>query len=277
VWAAPHLFHLDDKGNPTVVAGVPPDYFSATGQRWGNPLYDWAAMQRDGYAWWIARVRRQLELADWLRIDHFRGFAGYWEIPAASETAVDGRWAPGPGGSLFEALQRDLDRLPLIAEDLGVITPDVEALRDRFGLPGMRILQFAFGGDAEHLYLPHNYIANACAYTGTHDNDTLTGWWRSAPPRERDFAEIYLGCGDDDAHWAAIRAVGQSVARLVMFQLQDVLGLDSAHRMNTPGSQNCWSWRFTWDMVGPDAGTRLARLSAACGRAPFAQLQLEQP
>ena len=276
-WARPDLYLLDANLDPAVVAGVPPDYFSVTGQRWGNPLYDWAAMQRDGYAWWIARVRRQLELADWLRIDHFRGFAGYWEIPAASETAVDGRWAPGPGGSLFEALQRDLDRLPLIAEDLGVITPDVEALRDRFGLPGMRVLQFAFGGDAEHLYLPHNYIANACAYTGTHDNDTLAGWWRTAPPRERDFAEIYLGCGDDDAHWAAIRAVGQSVARLVMFQLQDVLGLDSAHRMNTPGSQNCWSWRFTWDMVGPDAGTGLARLSAACGRAPFAQLQLEQP
>ncbi|UCG98961.1 MAG: 4-alpha-glucanotransferase [Burkholderiales bacterium] len=272
-WTRPHLYLLDEQFEPAVVAGVPPDYFSATGQRWGNPLYDWAAMRRDGYAWWIARVRRQLGLADWLRVDHFRGFAGYWEIPAASETAVDGRWAPGPGADLFEAIERALGRLPLIAEDLGVITPDVEALRDRFALPGMRVLQFAFGGDAEHAYLPHNYLANTCAYTGTHDNDTFPGWWRTATAPEREFAAVYLDCGDDDAHWAAIRAISQSAARLVMFQLQDVLGLGSEHRMNIPGSEQCWTWRFTWDMVGPQAGQRLARLSAACGRAPFDLLQ----
>jgi 4-alpha-glucanotransferase len=271
-WARPDLYLLDERFQPTVVAGVPPDYFSATGQRWGNPLYDWAAMQRDNYAWWIARVRRQLELADWLRIDHFRGFAGCWEIPAASETALDGRWAPGPGAGLFEAMQRAIGRLPLIAEDLGVITPDVEALRDRFDLPGMRVLQFAFGGDAEHLYLPHNYVANACAYTGTHDNDTFAGWWRAAVGRERDFAAAYLDCGADDAHWAAIRAISQSAARVAIFPLQDVLGLDSSHRMNVPGSQDCWTWRFSWDMVGPETGRRLAHMSAAYGRAPIAHL-----
>jgi 4-alpha-glucanotransferase len=273
-WTRPDLYLLDERLEPAVVAGVPPDYFSTTGQRWGNPLYDWQAMRRDGYAWWIARIRRQLELADWLRLDHFRGFAGYWEIPAASTTAVDGRWVPGPGAELFEAIQRALGRLPLIAEDLGVITPDVEALRNHFGLPGMRILQFAFGGDAEHLYLPHNYTVNTCAYTGTHDNDTFAGWWAAASPRERGFAAVYLNATDADAHWAAIRAVSQSVARLAIFQMQDVLGLSSAHRLNTPGTHECWTWRFRWDMVGPEAGRRLAQLSSAYGRAPLAQLEL---
>jgi 4-alpha-glucanotransferase len=272
-WARPDLYLLDDLFEPAVVAGVPPDYFSATGQRWGNPLYDWAAMKDDGYAWWIARVRRQLDLADWLRVDHFRGFAGYWEIPAASTTAIEGRWVPGPGGDLFETMGRALGRLPLIAEDLGVITPDVETLRDRFGLPGMRILQFAFGADAQNGYLPHNYVVNTCAYTGTHDNDTFAGWWRTASARERRFAAAYLGCGEDDAHWAAIRAVSQSVAALAMCQLQDVLGLDSSHRMNTPGQEQCWTWRFSWSMVGPEAALRLGRISAACGRAPIARLE----
>jgi 4-alpha-glucanotransferase len=273
-WTRPDLYLLDEQLEPAVVAGVPPDYFSATGQRWGNPLYDWEAMKRDGYAWWIARVRRQLELADWLRVDHFRGFAGCWEIPAASETAVDGRWVPGPGADLFIAIDRAIGRLPLIAEDLGVITPDVEALRDQFGLPGMRILQFAFGEDADHIYLPHSYIANACAYTGTHDNDTFAGWWQTAPAREREFAAAYLNAGDADAHWAAIRAVSQSVARLAVFPLQDALGLGSEHRMNTPGTATCWTWRFTWEMVGADAARGLARISAASGRAPLELLDL---
>jgi 4-alpha-glucanotransferase len=273
-WTRPDLYLLDDALEPRVVAGVPPDYFSSTGQRWGNPLYDWPAMQRDGYAWWIARVRRQMELADWLRLDHFRGFAAYWQIPASSPTAVAGRWVNGPGADLFDRMDRALGRLPLLAEDLGLITPDVEALRDHFGLPGMRILQFAFGADAEHVYLPHNYVADACAYTGTHDNDTFTGWWRAAPQRERAFAAAYLNCGDADAHWAAIRALSQSVAKLVMFQLQDVLGLPSEHRMNTPGQQDCWSWRFTWNMVGPHTARQLAGISAAYGRAPLAQLHL---
>ncbi len=273
-WARPDLYLLDEHLQPSVVAGVPPDYFSATGQRWGNPLYDWTAMRRDGYAWWIARMQRQLELADWLRLDHFRGFAGYWEIPAASSTAIDGRWVPGPGADLFEAMAKALGALPVIAEDLGVITPDVEVLRDHFGFPGMRILQFAFGEDADHPYLPHNFVANACAYTGTHDNDTFDGWWRSAPPRESAFAGAYLDIAGDNVHWAAIRALSQSVANLVLFPLQDALGLPSEHRMNTPGSQQCWTWRFTWEMVGAETADRLARISAAYGRAPLAQLGL---
>jgi 4-alpha-glucanotransferase len=271
-WTRPDLYLLDEQFEPTVVAGVPPDYFSATGQRWGNPLYDWAAMQRDNYAWWIARVRRQLELADWLRIDHFRGFAGCWEIPAANPTAVEGRWVPGPGADLFDQMQRVLGRLPLIAEDLGVITPDVVALRDRFGLPGMRILQFGFDADAAHAFLPHNYVANSCAYTGTHDNDTFLGWWRTAPAHEREFAAVYLNCDEAGAAWAAINAVSRSVAGLAVFPLQDVLGLDGSHRMNTPGREQCWTWRFGWEMVGSEPGRRLARLSAATGRAPLALL-----
>jgi 4-alpha-glucanotransferase len=260
-----------------VVAGVPPDYFSDTGQRWGNPLYDWTRMHDDGYAWWIARVRRQLELADALRLDHFRGFAACWEIPAESTTAIDGRWTPVPGAELLTVLRRELGDLPLIAEDLGVITDDVVALRERFDLPGMRILQFAFGDDADNPYLPHNYVATTCAFTGTHDNDTFAGWWRGAAPRERAFAAAYLGCDAADAHWSAIRVVSQSVARLALFPLQDVIGLGSEHRMNTPGAEQCWTWRFSWDMVGPDAAATLAGLSAACGRAPLSRLGMPGP
>ena len=271
-WVRPDLYLLDEQLEPTVVAGVPPDFFSETGQRWGNPLYDWNAMRRDGYSWWIARVRRQLELADWIRLDHFRGFAGYWEIPAANQTAVDGRWAPGPGAELFDAVNHALGRLPVIAEDLGVITPDVEVLRDHFDFPGMRILQFAFGGDAENAFLPHNYVANVCAYTGTHDNDTFAGWWESAPAHERAFARAYLDLDDADANWAAIRVLSQSVAKLVVFPLQDVLGLPGQHRMNTPGTQECWTWRFNWEMVGAETASRLARISAAYGRAPVERL-----
>jgi 4-alpha-glucanotransferase len=273
-WVRPDLYLLDEQFEPTVVAGVPPDFFSETGQRWGNPLYDWNAMRRDGYSWWIARVRQQLELADWIRLDHFRGFAGYWEIPAANQTAVDGRWAPGPGVELFDAVNRALGRLPVIAEDLGVITPDVEVLRDHFDFPGMRILQFAFGGDAENAFLPHNYVANVCAYTGTHDNDTFAGWWENARPHERAFARAYLDLDDVDANWAAIRVLSQSVAKLVVFPLQDVLELPGQHRMNTPGTQEreCWTWRFDWEMVAAETASRLARISAAYGRAPVERL-----
>jgi 4-alpha-glucanotransferase len=267
-WARPDLYLLDAAGRPRVVAGVPPDYFSATGQRWGNPLYDWDAMRADGYAWWIARLRRQLELADIVRIDHFRGFAGYWEIPATSPTAVEGRWVPGPGAALFDALAAALGRLPVIAEDLGLITPDVERLRDQFDFPGMRVLQFAFGADAQHPYLPHNYVANTVAYTGTHDNDTIYGWWAGSAGRERDFAQTYLGA-NGAIHWSAIRAVSASVARFTLFPFQDVLGLGSSQRLNTPGLEDCWRWRFTWDMVPPSAAADLARLSAAFGRAPI--------
>lgn len=265
-WARPDLYYLDENKWPTVIAGVPPDFFSATGQRWGNPLYDWAAMDKDGYAWWIERIKRQLALADVVRIDHFRGFAGYWEIPASEPTAIHGRWVPGPGKALFAAIEKALGKLPIIAEDLGVITPDVEDLRDSFELPGMRILEFAFAAGPDHNFLPHNYVANTVVYTGTHDNDTIRGWWATCTERERDFARHYLATDGHDIHWTMIRAAAMSVAKMAIYQFQDVLGLDGYHRMNTPGLVGCWTWRFKWDYVGPEAGRRLAELCALSGR-----------
>ena len=273
-WARPDLFLLDAQGEPRVVAGVPPDYFSATGQRWGNPLYDWPAMQREGFAWWIARMKHELARADLVRVDHFRGFAGYWEIPASCPTAIEGRWVTAPGEALFDALKTALGTLPVIAEDLGVITPDVEALRDRFGLPGMKILQFAFSGDASHAFLPHNYPRNCAVYTGTHDNDTLLGWYATATERERGYARAYLGSDGGELHWAAIRAAFGSVAQIAVAQMQDALGLGAEHRMNTPGRTGCWTWRFDWTQVGPEPARRLAQLAAAYGRAPIDRLQL---
>jgi 4-alpha-glucanotransferase len=273
-WAHAHLFQLDESFEPRVVAGVPPDFFSATGQRWGNPLYNWPAMQREGFAWWIERLRHELTRADLVRVDHFRGFAGYWEIPADCPTAVEGRWVSAPGHALFSALRSALGELAVIAEDLGVITPDVEALRDAFGLPGMKILQFAFSGNAEHAFLPHNYLANCCVYTGTHDNDTALGWWQGATERERRFAQLYLGAQAHDMHWGMIRAAWASVAKLAVCQMQDVLGQGSASRMNQPGRLDCWTWRFRWDQVSPEPAKRLAELSAAYGRAPIGPLGL---
>lgn len=275
IWSRAELYQLDEKLQQTVVAGVPPDFFSNTGQRWGNPLYDWRAMARDGYAWWIARVRRQLALADIVRIDHFRGFAGYWEIPASSELATEGRWVPGPGAALFEALRSALGRLPFIAEDLGLITEDVEQLRDQFELPGMKLVQFGFTGDADHPFLPHNYPVDCVAYTGTHDNDTIRGWYQSASERERTFAREYLNCDEHNLPWSMIRAASCSVAKLAIYSMQDVLGLGSEHRMNQPGqAQHCWRWRFAWEMVGPEPARWLARISAAHGRAAFDRLEL---
>ncbi|OIN90856.1 MAG: 4-alpha-glucanotransferase [Comamonadaceae bacterium CG1_02_60_18] len=265
-WARPDLYVLDARGQPSVVAGVPPDFFSATGQRWGNPLYNWQAMHDDGYAWWVARVRRQLALADVIRIDHFRGFADYWEIPADEPTAVNGRWRAGPGMALFNALTAALGRLPIIAEDLGIITPEVVALREQTGFPGMRVLEFAFSGDAGHPFLPHNFVPNTVVYTGTHDNDTVLGWWATCTPHERALALQYLGSDGTDMHWALIRAAWLSVARLALCQFQDVLGLDGSHRMNTPGTMGCWRWRFAWEGVGPQVAQRLARLTAVSGR-----------
>jgi len=275
-WARPDLYHLDEHFEPKVVAGVPPDFFSATGQRWGNPLYDWDAMQRDGFAWWIARLKRQFAWADAVRIDHFRGFAGYWEIPASCPTAIEGRWVPAPGHALFTAIEQALGRLPIIAEDLGLITADVVALRDGFNLPGMRILQFGFSGAADHAFLPHNYSANTVAYTGTHDNDTVLGWWHGATDRERAFARTYLGSSSDGRDLPARmgHVLMQSIARTVLFPLQDVLGLDGMHRMNIPGQLGHWRWRFRWDYVPADTADRLASLGAACGRAPLGRLRL---
>jgi 4-alpha-glucanotransferase len=245
VWANPGLFNLDADGKPTVVAGVPPDYFSKTGQLWGNPLYDWEEMARQGYSWWVERVRASLQLYDLLRIDHFRGFAGYWEVPAGEKTAVNGRWVPGPGADFFTALIANLGPLPLVAEDLGVITTDVEALRDQFAFPGMKILQFAFDSGSGNPYLPHNYQRNAVVYTGTHDNDTTAGWFASLSERGRARVLRYLDRRGDDIVWDMNRTALASVADTVILPLQDVLGLSSEARMNTPGTASGnWSWRL---------------------------------
>lgn len=271
-WARPDLYVLDDAGHPSVVAGVPPDFFSETGQRWGNPLYNWEAMAQDAYRWWIERVRRQLHLADVIRIDHFRGFVDYWEIPAQEPTAMHGQWRPGPGDALFNALAQALGDLPIIAEDLGIITDEVRALRERTGFPGMRVLQFAFSGDAGNAFLPHNFEPNTVVYTGTHDNDTVPGWWVSANAHERTFAALYLGTESHVVHWAMVRAASLSVARLSLCQFQDVLGLDGQHRMNTPGTMGCWSWRFKWEWVKPEVAKQLLAITAASGRVGFHRL-----
>ncbi|HSW16722.1 MAG TPA: 4-alpha-glucanotransferase [Ramlibacter sp.] len=268
VWANASQYLLDTQGEPSVVAGVPPDYFSETGQRWGNPLYDWDAMQRDGFAWWRDRVAHLFTCFDVVRIDHFRGFEAYWEVPAHEELAVNGRWRPGPGRAIFDALREALGKLPLIAEDLGLITPEVTALRKACGLPGMRVLQFAFGDTAKNPYLPHNYVPETVVYTGTHDNDTTVGWWLSRGAGERDAALAYLGPqAQGEIHWAMIRAASQSVARTAIYPFQDVLGLDGEHRMNIPGNgQACWEWRFDWPQVGDAPGAQLASITQAHGR-----------
>lgn len=273
-WARPALFLLDSQGQPSVVAGVPPDFFSATGQRWGNPLYDWEAMQADGFRWWIERIRRQLSLTDVLRIDHFRGFAAYWEIPASEPTAINGRWVPAPGDALFRAVEAALGKLPIIAEDLGIITPEVDALRMSAGFPGMRVLQFAFADNADNSFLPHNYARDTVVYCGTHDNDMARGWWACCSARERAFAAQYLGTDGANIHWDMIRVCAQSVANHALCQFQDVLGLDGYHRMNTPGTVGCWTWRFRWDWVSAESTERLARMTAACGRTRFERLHL---
>jgi len=268
-WSRPDLYLLDHAGHPRVVAGVPPDFFSTTGQRWGNPLYNWSAMREDGYRWWVERVKRQLYLADLVRIDHFRGFVDYWEIPASEETAMIGSWQPGPGAMLFEVLSGELGELPVIAEDLGIITQEVVALRQRTGFPGMKVLQFAFSGDESHIFLPHNFESNTVAYTGTHDNDTLRGWWATCSDHERAFAIRYLSSDDSDVHWAILRASAMSAASLSLCQLQDILGLDGTHRMNTPGTTlGCWTWRFSWDWFEPQLSQRLAQITRESGRNP---------
>ncbi len=271
VWANPALFELDDALMPIAVAGVPPDYFSSTGQLWGNPLYDWHAHAADGYRWWIDRMRSALRHADIVRIDHFRGFAGYWAVPAGASTAIDGHWRAGPGRGLFDAIRdalgAPLGALPVIAEDLGTITPDVPALRDALGVPGMAVLQFAFGDTAANLYLPHNLKPGCVVYTGTHDNDTTRGWFANATASERESVQRYLECDGSQIHWDLIRAASSSVADLAIYPLQDVLGLDSDARMNVPslpGAQ--WRWRFAWSQVQDWQAPRLARLTRAHGR-----------
>jgi 4-alpha-glucanotransferase len=270
VWAHQELFELDENGRPTVVAGVPPDYFSKTGQLWGNPLYRWEAHEKSGFAWWIARMRHALKHFELVRIDHFRGFAGYWEIPAKESTAINGRWMPGPGAKLFEALDAALGGLPIIAEDLGLITPDVVELRERFNLPGMRILQFAFAEDEKHPFLPHHYVPNSVAYTGTHDNDTSIGWWNTATPEEKEFAKKYLGSEGHEIQWDMIRAISNSEANTVIILMQDVLGLSGDHRMNFPGHpKDNWEWRFSWDQVTLEQTLELAKIASESSRNPF--------
>lgn len=275
VWTHREWFQLDEAGHPTVIAGVPPDYFSATGQRWGNPLYDWPKVAADGYSFWVQRMRRVLELVDLVRIDHFRGFAGYWEIPAEEETAVNGRWMPGPGMALFDALRATLgEGLPLIAEDLGVITEDVEVLRDGLDLPGMAILQFGFedteGGFGRSSFLPHNHRRSLAVYTGTHDNNTLLGWWALRDPATRHNAMLYLNSDGSEIHWDFIRSALGSVAALALFPMQDVLGLGAEACMNRPGtSEGNWLWRYRDDMLTDDAAERLRVLSRIYGRLPY--------
>jgi 4-alpha-glucanotransferase len=282
VWGHRELFRLKKDGRPEVVAGVPPDYFSATGQLWGNPIYRWKEMAKTGYRWWTERLRATLETVDLVRLDHFRGFEAYWEVPAEEKTAVKGKWVKGPGAALFEALEKALGKpLPLVAENLGVITPEVEALRERFGFPGMAILQFAFGADAQaSTFIPHHLQHHVAAYTGTHDNDTTVGWWSSQGAgdstrtqgqvdKERDFALRYLDARDKPIHWAFIRALMASVAEIAVVPLQDVLGLGGEARMNVPArASGNWLWRYAeGDLRGEDAA-RLRELADLFGRLP---------
>ncbi len=271
VWAQPQLFELDAGGRPTVIAGVPPDAFSATGQRWGNPLYRWSEHAKAGYAWWIERVRRSFELVDIVRIDHFRGFAAHWEIQASEPTARNGHWVTGPGEALFRAIADALGPLPIIAEDLGVITPDVDALRKAFRFPGMRILQFAWGegAAAERRFQPHRHESDSVVYTGTHDNDTTLGWWAAADEATRHHLREYLASDGRAVHWDLIRAACASVADTAIHPLQDVLGLGSEGRMNFPGQrEGWWAWRFEWSRMPQDAAGRLRRMGALYERLP---------
>lgn len=267
VWSNRDQFRLDAAGQPLAVAGVPPDFFSKTGQLWGNPLYDWGRMAADGHAWWVRRLARALEQVDVVRLDHFRGFSAYWEIPTDAKDATAGRWAPGPGRALFDDLKKALGALPLIAEDLGVIDDAVEELRDGLQLPGMRILQFAFGEGADHAFLPHNHSARSVAYTATHDNDTTLGWWQTTSDAVRDHARRYLAVSGHDIVWDMMRAAFSSVADLAVVPLQDVLCLDGGSRMNTPAiAAGNWGWRVRMAAFNPSLAQRVREIATLYGR-----------
>jgi len=267
VWANRELFTLDDAGKLEVVAGVPPDYFSETGQLWGNPLYRWDKIRKLDYRWWLDRFRTQLALFDLLRLDHFRGFEKYWEIPATAGTAVDGRWVEGPGEALFARLQQDFGELPLVAEDLGIITPEVDALRLGLGFPGMKILQFAFDGGDDNPYLPQNHELLSVVYTGTHDNDTTLGWYRQLDDAGREKVQEYMPADTTAMPLAMIKTALESTSCLAIIPLQDLLGLGSNARMNTPGtSTDNWSWRFTWEQVSPELAQQLHALCVQAER-----------
>lgn len=267
VWANPELFFLEEDGAPSVVAGVPPDYFSATGQRWGNPLYRWERLAEQDYEWWTRRMAMMLTTVDIIRIDHFRGFEAYWEIPASEPTAVKGRWVKGPGAAVFQAIRDALGDLPIIAEDLGVITPEVEALRDRFAFPGMKILQFAFGGERNSSFLPHHFVSNCVVYTGTHDNETTRGWYYNASPEEQDHVRRYVARSGDDIAWDMIRLAFASVADMAVAPMQDVLDLGNEARMNFPSTESGnWQWRFAENMLTEIIARRLAEMAQLYGR-----------
>jgi len=275
-WSHPDLFFFNSDLKPTVVAGVPPDYFSATGQLWGNPLYRWEKHKATGYNWWVKRIIATLRLYDVVRLDHFRGFVNYWEIPAGKPTAEIGRWVPGPGADFFNVLLSELGKLPIIAEDLGEISNEVFELRDLFDLPGMKICQFAFSGDPTDLFLPHNYPVNCVAYSGTHDNDTALGWYLSAPEGEKDFYRKYLARSGDNVSWDLIRAVWASVASTAIAPLQDFLKLDSAGRMNFPGrASGNWSWRVTADLINSQLASQIAEINFVYGRSNKAIVKKE--
>lgn len=276
VWSSPHLFQLDRRTlRPTAVAGVPPDYFSADGQLWGNPLYDWPAHAKENYSWWLARLRANFELCDIVRIDHFRGFEAFWAVPAGAPTARTGQWVLGPGLDFFRAVHAAMPAAKLIAEDLGLLTPDTIALRDATGLPGMAVLQFAFGGKADNLYLPHNHRANSVVYPGTHDNDTTRGWYASTDEKTRDHLRRYLRIGGDEISWDFIRVAYQSVSNLAVISLQDLMNLGSEARFNTPGkSQGNWTWRYRAEQLRAlrdNSGAYLRELAALYGREPLAK------
>ncbi|MEW6445834.1 MAG: 4-alpha-glucanotransferase [Pseudomonadota bacterium] len=269
VWARPDLFSVDERGQVIDVAGVPPDYFSETGQRWGNPLYRWDRHVAEGFDWWKARFATHLRLFDLVRIDHFRGLESYWSIPSACPTAVDGHWEPAPGDALLNALREHFGSLPVVAEDLGIITEEVTELRRRHGLPGMRILHFAFDGGPDNPYLPHNHTVDSVVYTGTHDNDTTLGWWGGLDAEARGRVHEYLGESSEPMPWLLMRFALESVANLVVLPLQDVLELGGEARMNTPGTvEGNWGWRFCWSQWTEDAAARLASEVEIYGRRP---------
>lgn len=250
VWQHQEYFDLEEDGMPRVIAGVPPDYFSETGQRWGNPLYRWDRMESDNYQWWLNRFRFALAEYDSVRVDHFRGFEAYWEIDAEEETAINGRWIKGPGEDLFNTLLKHFDELPIVVEDLGIITPEVDALREEFGWPGMKVMQFAFDGNSDNPYLPHHHLQNCVVYTGTHDNDTTLGWFEGLPEDRQEFVRNYIGESGEPMPWMLIEAAYRSVANWAIVPMQDLLSLGEGHRMNLPGvQQGNWVWRFQWDQL----------------------------
>jgi 4-alpha-glucanotransferase len=270
VWTHPELFLLNENLSPIVVSGVPPDFFSATGQRWGNPLYRWDVMKSRGYAWWVARLRAATRHCDYIRLDHFRGFDQFWEIAASEPTAINGHWVDGPKDDLFIKVRDALGGLPFFAEDLGYITPEVRALRERLQIPGMAVLQFGFGDTGAHIYLPQRFTPNTVVYTGTHDNDTTVGWWKTgASEQEKRCAKAYLGQADDGIHWSFIRAAQGSVADLSVIPLQDVVGLGSEARMNMPSEPDGnWRWRLKQGLLTADLASKLALLAEITDRLP---------